>query len=415
MDQALSQQSIDRRRRLRLAAGVAVLATLCAAAWGVNRAVRPSIGAADIRVADVRRGAIANTINASGVVIPVHEELVSSPFQTHIAKVHAKLGQQVLAGELLLQLDDKAIRLALDGVQEQLAQQDNRILGLTLEMDQKRKQLVSSIELLEIDLQSTQAKWQRFQALRKSGAVSGEDMLTAELNVKRTEIQLRQQRELIEDGKRATRSSIDGARLQQAILRKQLEQQQQLLAQASVRAPFAGMLTSLMAEEGASVATGQLVAKVSELNNFRIEATVSDFHARALEAGQAVRVEQNGKQLAGKVQTILPEIQNGAIKLLVALDQPHDPQLRNKMRVDVNIVTEQKSGALVIDGGAAFNGRGRQAAFVVRDGVARKRTVELGASDGQAVEIVAGARLGDRLIISDITRFKDADSIRIAN
>ncbi|MES2760245.1 MAG: HlyD family efflux transporter periplasmic adaptor subunit [Pseudomonadota bacterium] len=415
MDQPVSQHAIDRRRRLKLAAGVALLATLCATAWAINRAVRPALGAADIRVAEVRRGAIANTINASGVVIPVHEELVSSPFQTHVAKVHAKLGQQVKAGELLLQLDDKAIVLALDAVKEQLAQQDNRILGLTLEMEQKRKQLVSSIELLEIDLQSTQAKWQRFQTLRKSGAVSGEDLLTAELNVKRTEIQLRQQRELIEDVKRATHSSIDGARLQQAILRKQLQQQQQLRDQASVRAPFAGMLTAILADEGASVATGQLVAKVSELNNYRVEATLSDFHARALETGQAVRVEQNGKQLAGKVQTILPEIQNGAIKLLVALDQPHDAQLRNKMRVDVNIVTEQKTGALIVDGGAAFNGRGPQAAFVVTDGVARKRTIDFGAGDGRAVEIVAGAQAGERLIVSDISRFKDADSIRITN
>lgn len=415
MDQPVSQAATRRRRNLQLAAGAALLATLCATAWGINRAVRPSVGATDIRVAEVHRGAIANTINASGVVIPVHEELVSSPIQTHIAKVHAKLGQQVKAGELLLQLDDRAIRLALDGVKEQLAQQDNRILALTLEMEQKRKQLVSSIELLELDLQSTQVKWQRFQTLRKSGAVSGEDMLTAELNVKRTEIQLRQQRELIEDGKRATRSSIDGARLQQAILQKQLAQQEALLAQASVRAPFAGMLTALMAEEGASVATGQLVAKVSELNNYRVEATLSDFHARSIETGQQVRVEQNGKQLAGRVQTILPEIQNGAIKLLVALDQPNDPQLRNKMRVDVNIVTEQKAGALVIDAGAAFNGRGPQAAFAVDGGVARKRTIDLGAGDGKSVEILSGARAGERLIVSDVARFKDVDTLRISN
>ena len=107
MDQPVSQSTIDRRRHLRFGAG-----------------------AADIRVAEVHRGAIANTIIAAGVVIPVHEELVSSPFQTHVAMGHAKLGQQVKAGELLLQLDDAAIRLALDGVKEQLAQQDNRILGL---------------------------------------------------------------------------------------------------------------------------------------------------------------------------------------------------------------------------------------------------------------------------------------------
>ena len=415
MDQAISQPAIDRRRRFKLIVGVALLATLSATAWAINRAVRPAIAALDIRISEIRRGAIANTINASGVVVPVHEELVSSPFQTRVAKVHAKLGQQVKAGELLLQLDDTAVRLALDGVKEQLAQQDNRILGLTLEMGQKRKQLQSSIELLELDLQATQVKWQRFQTLRKSGAVSGEDMLTAELNVKRTEIQLRQQRELIEDGRRATASSIDGARLQQAILRRQLEQQQLLLSQASVRAPFAGMLTALTSEEGASIATGQLVAKVSQLNNYRIEASLSDFHARAIEVGQAVRIEQNGKQLAGKVENILPEIQNGVIKLLVALEQSNDPLLRNKMRVDVNIVTEQKTGALVADSGAAFNGRGRQQVFVVRDGVARKTQVEIGAGDGQSVEIVTGAGLGERIIVSDTTRFKDADNIRISN
>jgi HlyD family secretion protein len=87
-----------------------------------------------------------------------------------------------------------------------------------------------------------------------------------------------------------------------------------------VRAPFAGMLTSLVEEEGASVAAGQLVARVSELNNYRVEATLSDFHARQLAAGQPVRVEQNGEVLAGRVHTILPEIQNGTIKLLVDLD-----------------------------------------------------------------------------------------------
>jgi HlyD family secretion protein len=142
---------------------------------------------------------------------------------------------------------------------------------------------------------------------------------------------------------------------------------------------------------------------------------LSDFHARSIETGQAVRVEQNGKQLAGTVQTILPEIQNGAIKLLVALEQPNDPLLRNKMRVDVNIVTEQRNGALIADSGAAFNGRGRQQAFLVHGGVARKTVVDIGASDGHSVEILGGARLGERIIVSDISTFKDVDSIRISN
>lgn len=415
MDTPLSPDTLQRRRRLTLLICATVLAGLCASAWAINRVLRPSISAADIRIVEVRRGDIANAVNASGVVIPVHEELVTSPVQSRVARVHAKPGQKVAAGELLLELDDHAVRLALDSVKEQLAQQENRILSLTQELDQKRKQMLSNIELLELDLRSARVKRERYATLRKAGGVSGEDMLTAELNVTRLEIQLRQQRELIDDTRRSTGTSVEGARLQKSILLKQLAQQQALLDRTRVSAPFAGVVTMLLEDEGASVALGQQVARVSEPDNYRVEATLSDFHARLLAPGQAVRVEQDKEVLGGRVHTILPEIQAGTIKLLVTLDQPNHRLLRNKMRVDVYIVTDHKKGTLVADNGPAFNGKGRQPVYLVRDGVAHQAEVEIGAGDGKAVEIVGGARLGDRLIVSDTRAFRQHSTIRVTN
>ncbi|XLZ72364.1 HlyD family efflux transporter periplasmic adaptor subunit [Massilia sp. SR12] len=414
MDQAINPSIIQRRRRATLLAVGAGLALACAGVWGVNRAVAPSADAHELTIADVRQGSIADTIGAAGVVIPVHEEQVPSPIQTRVAKVHARPGQQVAAGALLLELDNQSVKLDIDRLKEQLAQQDNRIQTLRLEQEQKRKQLASSIELLQLDLQSTRAKLQRSQALRKHGGVSAEDLLTAELNVQRNEIQLRQQQEQIEDVRRATSSNIEGAQLQQNILRKQLAQQEDLLARTQVRAPFDGMLTWLLQDEGAALATGQLVARVSDLHNYRVEATLSDFHARSVEPGQEVQVEQGALQLRGKVHTILPEIQNGTVKLLVTLEQPNHPALRNKLRVDANIVAARKDNALVVARGPAFNGRGQQPFFVVSGGSARKTMLEIGASDGKQVEILSGARAGDRIIISNTNRFKDNDTIRIA-
>lgn len=415
MDRALDPALTRRRRRIRIALGILLFAALVLACWFLNRALRPSVSASDIVVSTVRRGDVANTINAAGIVIPVHEEVVASPAASRVAKVHARPGQQVQAGELLLELDDREIRLALDALREQLAQQENRIASLTLELDQKHKQLLAGIELLELDLLSSRALDERNQKLRRSGLVSGENLLAGELAVKRAEIQLRQQRELIADSRRTTATSIAAAGLQKDILQKRIAQQEHMLAQARVVAPIAGMLTSLVQEEGASVAAGQLLARVSELSNYRVEATVSDFHARSLAADQPVRVEQNGEVLHGRVQTILPEIQNGTVKLLVELAQPHNPLLRNKMRVDVAIVTARKTGTLVLENGSAFKGSGRQDAFAVLDGVARRTTLQLGGSDGRLVEVVDGARPGERFIVSDTKAFANLDSIRITD
>jgi HlyD family secretion protein len=415
MDQPISVDTIKQRQRLKLGLVVGLLSSIAFAAWGINRVISPSVALADIRVAEVHRGDIANTINASGVVIPVHEEQVPSPIETRVSRVLVKAGQEVAAGDLLLELDDHTIKLAMDNLDEQIAQQEIRIQSLTLEMKQKQKQLASDIELLGLDLAAAKVKLGRYQRLEKIGASSAADLNAAELVVQRTEIELRQHRESVADTGRATATNIQGAQLQKSILMKELEQQKNLLAQTRVRAPFAGMLTWVLTDTGASVQSGQLVAKVSELHNYRVEATVSDFYARYLNAGQPVRIGYSGQTLLGRVQTVLPEIQNGTVTLLVTLDKPNHPLLRNKLRVDANIVTDQKAGTLVAETGPAFNGRGRQDVFVINNGVAEKRQLDVGLGDGKAVEIVSGAKAGDRLIVSDVSRYKHLDSIRISN
>lgn len=414
MDTPISPQTISRRHRMTLVLVLGLLSSLAFAAWGINRVISPSLALDDIRVAEVHRGSIANTINASGVVIPVHEEQVSSPIQTRLARVHVKAGQEVAAGALLLELDDHTIRLAMDSLEERIAQQEIRVQSLTLELSQKQKQLASEIELLGLDLASSKLKLGRYQRLQKIGASSASDLDAAELVVKRTEIELRQRRESVSDTRRATETDIRGAQLQKSILEKELQQQRNLQAQTQVRAPFAGMLAWVLTDTGASVQSGQLVARVSELRNYRVEATVSDFHARYLNAEQPVRIGYSGQTLLGHVQTILPEIQNGTVTLLVTLDEPNHPLLRNKLRVDANIITEQKADALVVDDGPAFKGKGRQDVFVIHDGVARRSQIEVGLGDGKVVEILAGARAGDRLILSDVSRYQHLQSIRIS-
>lgn len=165
------------------------------------------------------------------------------------------------------------------------------------------------------------------------------------------------------------------------------------------------MLTWLLTDEGASLVEGQLVAKVSELRNYRVEVSVSDFYARYLSQGQQVRIEYSGQTLAGQVHTILPEIEDGTVKLLVNLEQPNHPLLRNKLRVETNIITEQKANTLIAESGPAINGKSRQEVYVLEGRQAQKKVLDVGLGDGNTIEVLSGAKLGDQLIISDTSRY----------
>ena len=229
MDSPISRSTQNQRHRKTLLVSLAVCVGLAFAAWGINRAVTPGVRADEIRIAQVRSGNIANTVNASGVVIPTHEEQLPSPIASRISKIHAKPGQQVAKGDLLLQLDDQTIVLSIDNVKEQIAQQDNRIQGLALELEHALKQRASEIELAELDLKSAQVKLARYQKTGSLGLTSAVDLQAAELVVNRSQIQLRQLRESIHDTRRSTQTNMEAARLQKGIFQKQLEQQQRQL------------------------------------------------------------------------------------------------------------------------------------------------------------------------------------------
>ncbi len=405
MDKAISQATIKLRKRKTIIGLCSVIVLLAGASWAINRGISASVALGELRVSEARIGAIDNTINAAGIVVPVREEQLSSPNQSRVTKVVAKAGQMVAVGELLMVLDDNTIKLAIDNLREQISQQDLRVQVLNSEMHASLKKIASETELLDLDLQNNKVKLARSQKLGAIGITSAADMQAAELAVKRNEVQLRQHREALIDTRTTTQGNVEAARLQKSIFQKQLESQQRLLDQTQVKAPFAGLLTWILADEGASVSTGQLIAKVSTLNDFKVEATVSDFYARYLSVGQKAQIEYSGQKLSAQVQTIFPEIQNGTVKLLLSLVQPNHPALRHKLRVEANIVTEQKERVLVFETGVAINGKGRQDVFVLEGGDAVKRSVEIGLSDSRMVEVLSGLKAGDKIVISDVSRF----------
>jgi HlyD family secretion protein len=207
---------------------------------------------------------------------------------------------------------------------------------------------------------------------------------------------------------------LEGVATEIRILQKERAEIQHQLDLATTKADRDGVLTWAPFEEGATIRKGEVIARIADLNSFRVEATVSDVHATRLAVDLPVKVKINDTTcLTGKVSSILPTIQNGIITLLVNLEDKSNSALRSNLRVDVFIITASKDNTLRIKKGPFVNGEGAQEAFVIRDGTAFKTPVRLGFSSFDYYEVTEGLSEGEEVIISDMRDYIHMKEVKV--
>jgi len=126
-----------------------------------------------------------------------------------------------------------------------------------------------------------------------------------------------------------------------------------------------------------------------------------------------VRVGES--HLRGSIANISPAINNNIVSFELRLDQKDAKVLRPNQKVDVFLVTQTRPKVMRVSNGPAFNGAGRQDIFVLKDGVAERRTVETGLSNFDYIEIKSGLRPGDAVITTDMSTYKNYQKIPIAS
>jgi HlyD family secretion protein len=187
-----------------------------------------------------------------------------------------------------------------------------------------------------------------------------------------------------------------------ATLRKERDDARRLLGLATARSDRSGVLTWVVIQEGTTVRRGDVIARIADLDSFRVEATVSDIHSSRLHAGQPARVILDGQPLTGRVATIDPTIENGAVKFKVDLDDARNAKLRNALRVDVLAVTDSRTNTVRVPKGPFAQGGASEPVFVVQGDHAVRRTVRFGISGYQFYEVLDGLEPGDEVILSDM-------------
>ncbi|MGH7729783.1 MAG: efflux RND transporter periplasmic adaptor subunit, partial [Candidatus Eiseniibacteriota bacterium] len=191
--------------------------------------------------------------------------------------------------------------------------------------------------------------------------------------------------------------------------------QRERVASMQVRAGAAGVVQELGLEPGQWVQSGQRLARVASPERLKAVLMVPQGNARDLSLGLAVVVDTRDGTVRGRVSRVDPAVQNGTVTVDVALEGRMPRGARPDLSVDGTIEIERLADVLSV--GRPASGASETTARLFRlepDGRTAVRVpVRLGRASFNAVEVLGGLQAGDRIILSEMSRWDNVDRVRL--
>ena len=413
MDRELDASYRYRRLGRRAAVGIGGVGLCVAVLVLLPGWLRPSVAREQVRTGTVDRGPVVGVVEATGTVVPAFEGVISSPVEARVEKVLKRPGDIVRSGDEILSLDTATARLDLGKIEDQLARKANEQEQLRINLEKSLGDLRGQIETQKLDAEAAAYRAEQNRKLRSDGLVSEASFKASETEAKKAQIQLAQLQASVNDARRSTAAQLQGIELDLATLRKEREDAQRLLERATTRSDRSGVLTWVVPQEGVLIRRGDVIARIADLDSFRVEATVSDIHSSSLHPGQTVRVKLDDQTLSGRLSSIDPTIENGAVKFKVDLADARNPKLRNALRLDVLVVTDARADALRVPKGPFAQGGSTENVFVVQGDHAVRRPVRIGLTGYDFYEVLDGLAPGEVVILSDMKDYQHLERVNL--
>jgi len=370
------------RRWVKWVVIIVLLGGLGAAGWSWMNRERPI----EVEVATVSEraaGAQASVLNASGYVTARRRATVSSKVTGKVIEVNVEEGMAVREGQILARLDDSTVRagLALAQAQAEAAR--------------------GNMRESEVRLAEARVTLRRFQQLVKDGIGTQADADRAQAEVD----------SLI--------ARIASAKEQVSVAESQVALQQTSINDMVIRAPFSGVAISKDAQPGEMVSpvsggggfTRTGICTIVDMRSLEVEVDVNESYIGRVRPNQGVTAVLDAYpdfQIPARVITTVPTADRQKATVLVRIGFAElDPRILPDMGVKVTFLREAgdtaapatKPTALIPKTAATKDGD-QAIVFVVTGTTVERRAVSLGGTDGDRLEVVAGLRAGERVVMS---------------
>ncbi len=209
------------------------------------------------------------------------------------------------------------------------------------------------------------------------------------------------------------RADRDDARQALASARVALERAEINLARTEVRAPFAGRIVSQAAQIGEFANAGAAIARLVDTGHLEVTAQAPAALLASIKPGDEVTVRNGGAEMKAPVRAVVP-VGDAVSRLLELRLSLPEPVWHIGSAVRVALPMSEAREVVAADRDALVLRANRVSVFVVGDDMKAKQVdVELGAADGDLIELVGDVKEGDRLIVRGGERLRDGQAVAI--
>ncbi len=368
----------------------------------------------ELVIGQVERNSLLRDVRAPGILVPTELRWLTAQVDGRVETILVEAGAYVMPDTVILELSNPTVARDADTAKIELEVLEAQTL--VAEKRMINEVLAQRAAIAEFTSQFENARFRKEANESLGDVVSRVDLNESILLDRQYEERLRIERERLVRLEELQSAELQANKAELMRAKRQLMLQQELLDGLTVKAGIEGVLQEVPVESGQSLVPGALLARVAREDNFKTELSVQEGQARELVAGQKVLITAGGQQTTGKVSRIDPAVQDGTVLVDVAFTGEMLAGARPDLRVQGVIEIDYVEDTLVLPR-PVFSQENSAANLYVLSAdstVARKIPVQLGIGSVDRIQILEGLQAGDRVIVSDVTRFSDRDFIELA-
>ena len=368
-----------------------------------------------MKIAEASNENFREYVDVEGIVQPILNIKVNSREGGSIRSIVAQEGETLDEGDTILLIDNPELMRKID---------EERLAWEKLQTNHKLQNFQMEQKSLTLRQQVLQAEYE-LRRLNKSHELDKEE---ARMGIK-SKAQLEISEEEYRFNLQKTRLTLESLRhdsavnvIQRSLLDNELESGRKSYLHAVkriddlvVRCPAKGQLSYIAATQGQRVATGESIAEINILDDYKVKALLSEYYIDRITPGLSASISYQGKKFPLRIARVVPEIKEKmfTVELLFTDGKPDNARVGKSYRIEIELGKSEKATVVPRGDFYSYSG-GRYVYKLNEDGTKAVRTpIVIGRQNPEQFEIVSGLQAGDRIIVSDYVSFGDAEQVII--